>query len=220
MNPKRAWQLTLLFLLSVLFIGLFISPTVLFFIMLPILEEIYEIFGFKKGSNFASMLMIGLVISCSLSSGMTLIAHVFPVIALGVFESIANVTISYAGYMAFAIPAGLLIFLFMLLVFRFILKPDTQQFKQLDKTDFKQMTFAQVTKREKIILTVFVLVILLWILPGIISPILPNVAALIDSFGTAVPPLAGVVILAMIQVEGKPLLVINEAITKGVSYQA
>jgi len=215
---KGAWQLTLLFLLSVLFIGLFISPTVLFFIMLPILEEIYEILGLKKGSSFASMLMIGLVISCSLSSGMTPIAHVFPVIALGVFESIANVTISYAGYMAFAIPAGLLIFLFMLLVFRFILKPDTQQFKQLDKTDFKQMTFAQVTKREKIILTVFVLVILLWILPGIISPILPNVAALIDSFGTAVPPLAGVVILAMIQAEGKPLLVINEAITKGVSW--
>ncbi|MFX3977061.1 SLC13 family permease, partial [Streptococcus suis] len=55
-------------------------------------------------------------------------------------------------------------------------------------------------------------------LPGIISPILPNVAAIIDSFGTAVPPLAGVVVLAMLRLEGKPLLVINEAITKGVSW--
>lgn len=215
---KGAWQLTLLFLLSVLLIGLFISPTVLFFIMLPILEEIYDILNLKKGSTFASMLMIGLVISCSLSSGMTPIAHVFPVIALGVFESIANLTISYADYMAFAIPSGLLIFLLMLLVFRFILKPDTKQFKQLDKADFKQMQTEPVTTREKMILSIFIIVILLWVLPGIISPILPNVAAIIDSFGTAVPPLAGVVVLAMLRLEGKPLLVINEAITKGVSW--
>ncbi|AYW44797.1 SLC13 family permease [Tetragenococcus koreensis] len=215
---KGAWQLALLFLLSVLLMGLFISPTVLFFIMLPILEEIYEILSLKKGSSFASMLMIGLVVSCSLSSGMTPIAHVFPVIALGVFESIANVTISYAGYMAFAIPAGLLIFLFMLLLFRFVLKPDMTQFKQLNKADFKQTVSDPITKREKIILFVFTVVILLWVAPGIIAPILPGVAELIESFGTAIPPLAGVVVLAMVRLEGKPLLVINEAITKGVSW--
>lgn len=215
---KGAWQLALLFLLSVMLMGLFISPTVLFFIMLPILEEIYEILSLKKGSSFASMLMIGLVVSCSLSSGMTPIAHVFPVIALGVFESIANVTISYAGYMAFAIPAGLLIFLFMLLLFRFVLKPDMTQFKQLNKADFKQTVSDPITKREKIILFVFTVVILLWVAPGIIAPILPGVAELIESFGTAIPPLAGVVVLAMVRLEGKPLLVINEAITKGVSW--
>lgn len=215
---KGAWQLALLFLLSVLLMGLFISPTVLFFIMLPILEEIYEILSLKKGSSFASMLMIGLVVSCSLSSGMTPIAHVFPVIALGVFESIANVTISYAGYMAFAIPAGLLIFLFMLLLFRFVLKPDMTQFKQLNKADFKQTVSDPITKREKIILFVFTVVILLWVAPGIIAPILPGVAELIESFGTAIPPLAGVVVLAIVRLEGKPLLVINEAITKGVSW--
>lgn len=215
---KGAWQLALLFLLSVLLMGLFISPTVLFFIMLPILEEIYEILSLKKGSSFASMLMIGLVVSCSLSSGMTPIAHVFPVIALGIFESIANVTISYAGYMAFAIPAGLLIFLFMLLLFRFVLKPDMTQFKQLNKADFKQTVSDPITKREKIILFVFTVVILLWVAPGIIAPILPGVAELIESFGTAIPPLAGVVVLAMVRLEGKPLLVINEAITKGVSW--
>lgn len=215
---KGGWQLTLLFLLSVLLMGLFISPTVLFFIMLPILEEIYEILSLKKGDPFAAMLMMGLAISCSLSSGMTPIAHVFPVIALGVYESIAHVSVSYASYMGFAIPAGLLVFTLMILLFRLVLKPDFNQFKKLNKEDFKNTELKSVTRREKTILTVFILVILVWILPGIISPFLPKAAALISSFGTAVPPLAGVVILAIVQMEGEPLLKINEAITKGVSW--
>lgn len=103
-------------------------------------------------------------------------------------------------------------------LFRFVLKPDMTQFKQLNKADFKQTVSDPITKREKIILFVFTVVILLWVAPGIIAPILPGVAELIESFGTAIPPLAGVVVLAMVRLEGKPLLVINEAITKGVSW--
>jgi len=98
------------FFLAVMLVGLFISPTVLFFIMLPILEQIYEILGLKKGDRYASMLIMGLIFSTSISSGMTPIAHVFPVLAIGVYETLSGGTISYANYMGFAIPAGLVMF--------------------------------------------------------------------------------------------------------------
>ena len=45
MAQKGPWQLTWLFFLSVIFLGLFISPTVLFVIYLPIIEEIYAVLG-------------------------------------------------------------------------------------------------------------------------------------------------------------------------------
>lgn len=216
---KGPWQLTILFFLSVIIIGLFMSPTVLFFIMQPILEEIYRIFDLKKGDKFAAMLMIGFVACASLSSAMTPIAHVFPVIAMGVFETAAQTTISYASYMGFAIPAGLLIFALMMLVFRFVLKPDTSGYKSLTEDDFKNLNISEKTDtREKLIVAIFVAVVAFWVLPGIVKGILPTFAAAVNKYGTAMPPLIGVIVMAVIRLDGKPLININEAMTKGVSW--
>lgn len=215
---KGAWSMTVFFLFSVLVIGLFISPTVLFFIMLPILEEIYAIMGLKKGDPFAAMLMIGLVGCTSLSSAMTPIAHVFPVLALSVFETLTSQGISYGTYMMMAIPAGLLLFGLMLLVFRFMMRPSTASFKSLSKQDFATFETALMNTREKLIVIVFAGVVLLWILPGLVKGILPDFSAFIDQYGTAMPPLLGVILMAMIRVQDKPLLRLDEAMSKGVSW--
>lgn len=215
---KGPWQLTALFLLSVLVIGSVMSPTVLFFIMLPILEEIYRILELKKGDKFAAMLMIGLVTCTSLSSAMTPIAHVFPVIAMGVFEALTDVSISYASYMQFAIPAGLLIFGIMMGIFKVILKPDVSNFRAIYEEDFRNTEVAPFDLREKLIVSVFAVVIAFWILPGLVKDIFPAFTAAVNQYGTAMPPLIGVIVLAMIKVEGKSLMNINEAMTKGVSW--
>ncbi len=219
---KGPWFFTILFFLSVLFIGSFMSPTVLFFIYLPILEEIYNVLGLKKGDKFASMLMIGLVTCTSLSSGMTPIAHVFPVLAIGVFESVTGTAINYGHYMAFAIPSGILIFTLMMLMFRFIMRPDMKTVANLKSGSLETLKkdVPKSNLREKLILSVFVFVILLWVLPAIIDPVLPEVATFINKFGSAMPPLLGVIMLAIIRIDNKPLLGINEAMMKGVSWPA
>lgn len=45
---KTPWRFAFCFFAAVLVIGLFMSPTVLYFIILPILEEIYNVLGLKK----------------------------------------------------------------------------------------------------------------------------------------------------------------------------
>ena len=79
---KSPWRFATCFFLAVIVIGCFMSPTVLYFVILPILEEIYNVLGLKKGNKYANMLMMGLVFCTSLSSGMTPIAHVFPVLSM------------------------------------------------------------------------------------------------------------------------------------------
>lgn len=217
---KGPWQLAISFLASVIIIGCFMSPTVLYFIMLPILEEIYNVLDLKKGDKFASMLAMGLVFCSSLSSGMTPIAHVFPVLSIGVYQAATKNVVSYANYMAFAIPTGILFFIAMMLVFRFILKPSVEGFKNMDQSKFdalkKQIPESNI--KEKLILTIFALVVVLWVSPSIIKPALPQVADFINKYGTAMPPLLGVVLMSLIRVEGSPLLNFNEAMTKGVSW--
>ena len=67
-----------LYFASILVVGSFISPTVLFFVYLPILEEIYVLLELKKGDRLASILMMGTVIMCGISSGMTPICTCIP----------------------------------------------------------------------------------------------------------------------------------------------
>ena len=213
---KSPWRFALMFFAAVLLIGCFMSPTVLYFVILPILTEIYSILKLEKGNKYASMLMMGLVFCTSLSSGMTPIAHVFPVLSMNVYESLTENVINYGQYMIFAVPVGLLIFAAMMLVFRFLMNPSTKgidlQSKELDKM---KKEIPPATRGEKMVLATFILVIALWVLPSLIDI---KFFEWIDGFGTAMPPLLGIIILSILKYEKKPLININEAMVKGVSW--
>lgn len=213
---KGMWQFCIFFFASVLFLGSFISPTVLFVVYLPILEEIYTVLGLQKGDKTASMLMMGLVFTCGISSGMTPIAHVFPQMAIGYYNTATGLSISYAAYMGFAIPVGLLVSLLMLMMFRFLLRPDMASVRKFDVGAMEKPD--RMDSREKTILFVFFLVIALWVLPGLIKPVFPAAAAYIDSFGTAMPPLLGAVALSILTKDGAPLLDFKNAMANGVPW--
>ena len=217
MAQKGPWQLTWLFFLSVIFLGLFISPTVLFVIYLPIIEEIYAVLGIQKGDKAASMLMMGLVFCCGISSGMTPIAHVFPLMAMEFYHTATGLAIDYAGYMAFAVPVGILSVLAMMLLFRFVLRPDLTS---LDTSRAGELRagLEKMQSRELYTLGIFLFVVALWVVPSMIEPWAPEVYAYINSFGTAYPPLLGAVALSLIAPEGKPLLPFGEAMSKGVPW--
>lgn len=222
---KGAWRFITLYCASILFIGMFVSPTVLFFVYLPIVEEIYSILGLKKGDGFAAVLMMSTVIMCGISSGMTPISHVFPILALNAYETAYNTQISYAYFMGIGIPCGLITAILVILVFRFLLHPDTSAFANFDAEAFTKDQ-KPVTKDEKTVLTVFIIVVLLWVLPGMLNSALPDgvlktICTKISSMGTAFPPMAGLVTLCILTGEdGKPLLNFSEAFSKGISWPA
>ncbi|MDL2213993.1 anion permease [Clostridia bacterium OttesenSCG-928-O13] len=216
---RGPWAFCLLFFASVVLVGCFISPTVLFVVYLPIIEEIFAVLELKKGDKAANMLMIGLVVCCGVSSGMTPIAHVFPLMAMGFYTAATGAAISYTAYMAFAIPAGLLSLLGMMLVFRFVLRPGMAGLKSRDALKLKA-SVPPMDKREKTVLVVFGLVVLLWVLPGLLGGIAPGFSAAMDGLGTAFPPLLGVAALSILTHQGKPLLPFGQAMAKGVPWTA
>lgn len=216
---KGPWWFLISYCASVLVIGLVMSPSVLYVIYLPILDEICHLLKLKKDDKLANSLVIGQTISCALSSGMTPIAHVFSIMAIGFYETATGLTISYASYMGFAIPVGIICFIIMILVFKLFLRPDMSKLSNIDMESLKE-DIKPMEKREKLILLIFFMVIALWVLPGFIKPVLPNVANYIDSFGTAFPPLLGAVALSIITIDGKALLNFKDAMSKGVSWES
>lgn len=219
-NPiaKRGpWYFIIFYFASVLFLGSFMSPTVLVIVFLTITEEIYDVLGLKKGSKLGNMMMMGLVICSGLAAGMTPIAHVFPLLSLGVYESVTGEAISYASYMMACIPVGLITAAIMVLVFKFILRPNMSEIKSLDVSHLKS-TLPSVDRKEFMCISIFFMVVALWVLPGILKSTLPGFYKYVNAFGTAGPPLLGAVLMAIITSEGKPLLNFTEATSKGIPW--
>jgi len=217
---RGGWQFAILYSVSILAIGMFVSPTVLFFVYLPIAEEIFAQLKLEKGSKPAALIMMLTVIMCGISSGMTPIAHAFPLLALAQYEKMYGQAISYAAYMAVCIPVGVVVSALTLGMFRVTLKPDLSMLKTFDPSRISGAE-DKPTKRDRLVLAVFVLVVAMWVLPGLLLSFLSGgvLAAFLTGLkglGTAFPPLIGVVLLCGLPVEGKPLLPFGEAFGKGV----
>ncbi len=216
---KGPWWFVTMFFFSVIVLGMFTSPSVLFVILLPILDEIYKITGIEKGSKTGSMLMMGLAFCVSISSGMTPIAHVFPILSFGVFENETGFTINYGSYMAIAIPVGIILTILMILAFRLILRPNVDELKNVDLSEMKA-SLPKVNKRDIVTLVVFSLCVILWILPSILQNVWSEFYTLFNGYGTAFPALVGVVLLCVIRIDKKPLVSIKEACEKGVPFSS
>ena len=105
---KSPWAFAAMYFVSILVIGSFIAPTVLFVLFFALAKEIYDINGLNKGNDYARMLMIGTAIMTSISCAMTPIAHTFPLMAIGFYESATGEVINWIHYMLIGVPAGLL----------------------------------------------------------------------------------------------------------------
>lgn len=159
---KSGWGFAISFLSSVLILGMFMSPTVLFVVLMPILEEILNLAKIEKGEKAGTMLYVGMAFAVSISSGMTPIAHVFPILAM----SQAGGVLNYFSYMAFAVPVGVIVFALLLLLFWLVLRPDLSKLK---KIDCKQMAndLPKADLRESLTVGIFCFVILMWLMQSL-----------------------------------------------------
>lgn len=214
---KGSWLFLISYCASVLIIGMFMSPVVLFVIYLPILDAICEELKLRNEDSLTNSLILGQLICSEMSCGMTPIAHVFPIMALGFYSAATGRTIAYGDYMLFAVPVGLICFAVLMLIFQFVLKPDMSKIADLD-FDALEKTVPPMEKYEKTVLGIFVMVVVIWIVPGFLKNVSPAVYQFFRTQGTAFPPLVGASLLCMLTLDGKPLLDFKEAVSKGVDW--
>ena len=200
-------------LLVVLIISSIMSPTVIFMFFFPIYEELVQQFGWKKGDKSASILLFAMFTTIAIGTAMTPINHVFSVTAMSIFKESANIEITNYQYMMHGIPSGIIIFAFLLL---FIRKID---FSNIKNVNLKTIAInKKMNKREKIIITIFFIMIALWIVPEMFISIFPSFSKFIKAKGLAFAPLFATIILLILKIDNKPLLNISDAISKGVHW--
>lgn len=212
-SPQRFIAMMLLIFL---FLALVFSPSVLFMFVFPIYEELCQQLGWQKKDSSAAYLLFAVYATLAIGTAMTPINHVFAITAMGIYQSTTGISISNFQYMQVASPVGLLIFLVLLISLKFIFSV------KIDQVILKDLESIRVSEplslREKIIGSLFLTMVALWILPEVLMGIFPEFSQIIKDAGIIFPPLLVTILLALIVVEGRPLLNIPQAIQKGVHW--
>lgn len=196
--------------------GLFVSPSVLFVAFMPFLEDIFAVLKLKKGGKTGSMIMLGTAFCISLSSGMTAIGHVWPTMAIGYYTAATGNDVNQFQFMAMGIPTGVLLIALLILVFKFIYRPD--DISDIHPADAMGLrgTVPTADLKEKVILSVVALTVLLWVGPSLIKGVAPSLYTAINKCTTAMPPLLGCIILFIAKIDGERILNFKEGTTKGI----
>lgn len=203
---KSPWAFAAMYFVSILVIGSFISPTVLFVLFFALAKEIYSINKLNKGNDYARMLMIGTAIMTSISCAMTPIAHTFPLMAIGFYESATGEVINWIDYMMIGVPSGLLAAAatFAVLWLGFRKKIGSIHIEASENT-------AKISRNEIVALIVFLIVVAMWMISGLFPTWIP----ILKTWTTTIPPMLGVIVLCLFGIFN-----FNDAIKNGVPWTA
>lgn len=218
-NPiarKGPWAFICSLFAALTFMGLFVSPSVLFVAFMPFLEDIFNVLQVKKGGKTGNMMMMGTAFCISLSSGMTAIGHVWPMMAIGYYTAATGRDINQFQFMALGIPTGIILVALLILAFKYIYRPEDIHNLKPENALHLRGTVPAADAREKIILSVVFFTVFLWVGPSFIRNIMPDFYKLINSLTNAMPPLLGCIILFLVKVDGKRILEFREVTQKGI----
>ena len=215
---KGPWALVTMFLFGAMFVASFMSQTAALLIFLPIAESMFAELSFKKGERTPQMIVLGLGICVGIGSANTPLGHAIILIPFQLLEELTGQSVNIVSYSIFGFVTGLIIFLFLILVYRFLYRPDLSRLKNYDVTALRR-SLPPMSRKEKISAILFLIVIAVWILQSCIgSLVLPYVGISLNALGNAIPIMIAIVILCMWQIDDKPIMDYKESITKGVPW--
>ena len=217
---KGPWYFTTTFLFSVLFLALFLDVMPLIAFFLSFAYEMFNEMGFEKGEKYPIMVIIGIAFCLNMGFGMTPISHAPVIIILGVVEKIIGQPINIVKYMLFAIPIGLIAFCAMILMCKYIIKPDLSRVENMNFDKIIKNERAPMDSREKLTVGVFMTVVVFWVVPGLLAVFAPalSLTASLSKIGVILPAFFGTIVMLIIKVDDKPLLDFREAMTVGVPW--
>lgn len=199
----RPYAFMAMFFASNVIIGMFMDNLSLAVIYIGITGVLCEEIGVKKGDPFYTCMFTGVMWGNVILSIASPIAHALPNIIMGSAEAQLGITITYGQWLAVGVPFAALCYLAIMLVV-LIWRPDTTAFKNFDVEAVKKK-YPPLDARGKFSAFIFALVVIFVLAPSILKDVNPFFAYL-NNIGVVIPALLAIVVLALVRMDGKPIL--------------
>jgi len=167
-SPNRV---VLGFMMATALLSMWISNTASTVVMLPIALQVINLLindsdGFTaKDQNFALSIMLGIAFSANIGGIATLIGTPPNVVLAGVIESEYNIQISFVNWMMMGLPFSLIMLTICYwVIVKWIYPSRLQTLENATETISSELNkLGPISKKEKIVLSVFIVTIFLWI---------------------------------------------------------
>lgn len=201
---NRPWVFLGMFLFSCVFLELFLDCVPVTLIYVAMADRICKTLGYEKGSKFGQALIYSILVLVIIPYGATPISHPGAVLMMGFLEQI-EMPITAGQYMMVGVPFSFLALVIVMLILKFIIRPDFSKFDAYDpeamSKDVKPLDL-----KGKISVAVFVAIVFCWLAPDIFKGFAPGFAAIFSQMAFVAPPILGVTILAIIHIDDKPII--------------
>lgn len=159
------------FMFSTAFLSMWISNTATAMMMMPILisiiDKLEEAIGEKQIKDYSVGLLLGVAYGASIGGIATLVGTPPNLSFVRIFHIYFPIApeISFASWLLFALPVAVILFICTWILLYFMYKPKKHNWANISRNTFKEQLHAlgPIRYEEKIVLTVFILVAILWI---------------------------------------------------------
>lgn len=204
----KPWLLAFVISIGCYLLAGFVSAFTSIFLFWPVLYDVFEEVGYKKGDAFPRVMLTLVVVSSLIGFPMAPFAQN----GLALLTNFANITanmpggpivVNNASYMAVAIIVGVIMMAANVLFSKFVLRPDITKIKNYDVENLNKHPLPPMDARQKVISLGFVILICMMLLPSLF-PSVPGMAFLSqNSIGLALLTTA---ILAAVRIKGEAVL--------------
>ena len=214
---KSPWAFVYAFWAISAIVGMFMDQVPASAFFLGFSAKILQQLGYGKKERFSHMLTIGAVFAVNIGGASTPISHSLALLGMGIYEKATGQAISMFTYMAFGVPAGIVTFILMCILLRILMRPDMSRFSKLNVKEIVG-EIKPMDLKEKTVVTVFGITVVMWILPGLMALFLPaDNAALVflKQFSITFWALLAVVVLALIRINDTPIVNLKKTLEQG-----
>ena len=217
---KSPWIFTISLGVLGMLLGCFMDQVPATAFMLAFVSRIYKELGYTGKDSYPHVANILTVFGVNVGGAMTPISHSLAILGIGIYEGATGNTLSLFSYLAFGVPTGLILFVLLCIVVRLLSHPDMSKFKDF-KVENVLKKQGPMSLREGTTAVIFFVTVIMWILPGILTMISDAAwIATFNSLGITFWAILSVVVMAVVQINGKPLLdvktVVNQSINWGI----
>ena len=219
LSQKSPWSFIVMLSVASIAIGSFLPTATAFMLVYPIVIEIFHELGFEKGDSISTLFMLVILIFTAFSVATTPIGHIMSIVGMGLYTRYTGgARIGFLQYSVAGVAVCAFFIVAMLLLMKLFYKVDFTKFENIN-TEFLLKDQEPMGKKEKISVSVFVIVVILWLSPDLFSKLIPSFAGFMGALGQSVPPIIGIVVLSIIEVDGEPIMDVADAMAKGVTWE-
>lgn len=209
----RPWTLTAV-LLAGTYLLAFFDQTIAIFVMWPVLYEIFEKTGFKRGDKYVSIMLVYVVIMalCSFASdpfktgAFNLLANLWNIAATNPEMNAPDM--NPAVYLAFAMIISFTSIAALIFMMRFVFRVDVSPLRALSREILQKDPLEPLTGQQKGIIAAFAMFAAWLLLPGFIGKDNPVGAFLTQNMLLA--PVASILLVGFLRINGRPIADISE----------